>query len=202
MDLAPERRALLAALRAGPPTVTHARKVARGWVRAHPGVLAYDVHPLLDALWRAREGGRVLACELMRSRPQLAVLLPKVTLDRWRRDLDDARTTDALAVAGVGFWVAAYPSRLAYLDSLARSRSPWSRRAAAAATTALRHHPPEAVLAVVDRLASDPEPVVRNALRAALRALAERHPRAVRAYVRSRREVLPAALVRQVRPRG
>lgn len=197
MDVARERRALLAALRAR----EGARGLARAWVRAHPGERAARIHRLLEDLWPRGDDARLLVCELLRARPQLAVLLPRATMDRWRRDLATCAVADAFGVAALGAWTAADPARLAHLQRLAASHDPLSRRATLAAVPRLVHEADAAVLAIVDRFLEDPDPRVRRAVPRTLRALAKTSPDAVRAYARRRARALPDALVRALAPR-
>jgi 3-methyladenine DNA glycosylase AlkD len=91
------------------------------------------------------------------------------------------------------------------IHSWARSKDRWWRRAALVSTVPLNskaqggNGETSRTLQVCRLLMRDRDPMVVKALSWGLRELSKRDPKAVRAFVKERREVLPALVLREVR---
>jgi 3-methyladenine DNA glycosylase AlkD len=181
-------------------------RVARAWLREHPGASAARVLGLADELWsRAVREEMVTATFLVGLHPGALGRFGARRIDRWGRLLDTWETTDNLGGRVVGPWVCHdADARVAVLERLAGRRNPYLRRLALVGCVSLaRLDDPgrwwPATSAIVLRLAGDREASIPKAISWVLRS----HLRGARSLVidllEEQGDALPAIARREVR---
>jgi 3-methyladenine DNA glycosylase AlkD len=148
---------------------------------------------------------RFIAYELINHHPAALAHLNAWQLEQLGRGIASWGAVDCFAVyvAGPVWRVRRVPNSL--IRGWARSSDRWWRRAALVSTVPLNSKAQGGTgdayrtLQVCRLLERDRDPMVAKALSWALRELAKRDPRAVREYLASRKDVLPALVLREVR---
>jgi 3-methyladenine DNA glycosylase AlkD len=189
----------------GASTTAELRQVRREFSRklkgAAPHVLIELAGLLLDA---SRMDHRFIAYELINHHPGALAHLNAWQLERLGRGIDSWGAVDCFAVylSGPVWRERRVPTSL--IHGWARSTDRWWRRAALVSTVPLNSKARGGTgdayrtLQVCRLLEHDRDPMVAKALSWALRELAKRDPRAVREYLASRKQVLPALVLREV----
>jgi 3-methyladenine DNA glycosylase AlkD len=147
---------------------------------------------------------RFVAYELIHHHPSALFHLNAWQLERLGKGIASWGEVDTFAVylAGPVWRERRVPNSL--IHGWARSADLWWRRAALVSTVPLNNKTQggsgdaHRTLQVCRLLERDREPMVVKAVSWALRELAKRDPRAVREYISSRRNVLPALVLREV----
>lgn len=147
---------------------------------------------------------RFIAYELIHFHPAALSHLTAWQLEQLGRGIASWGAVDCFSVflAGPSWRDRRVPTSL--IHSWARSADRWWRRAALVSTVPLNSKARGGsgdtyrTLQVCRLLERDSDPMVAKALSWALRELSKRDPRAVRDYLSSRKEILPALVVREV----
>jgi 3-methyladenine DNA glycosylase AlkD len=187
-------------------TTAQLRQVRREFSRrlkdAAPDVVIELAGLLLET---PRTDYRFIAYELINHHPAALAHLNAWQLEKLGRGIASWSAVDCFAVFVVGpVWRERRVSN-SLIHGWARSADRWWRRAALVSTVPLNSKArggtgdAQRTLQVCRLLERDRDPMVAKALSWALRELAKRDPRAVREFLASRKEVLPALVLREVK---
>jgi len=202
--LAAEIEERLAAM--GGSSTAELRQVRREFSRRLKDAAPHMVIELAGLLLEApRTNHRFIAYELINYHPAALAQLDARQLEKLGRGIASWSAVDCfgLFVAGPVWRDRRVPASL--IDGWAHSADRWWRRAALVSTVPLNCKArggtgdAQRTLQVCRLLERDRDPMVAKALSWALRELAKRDPRAVREFLASRRDVLPALVLREVR---
>jgi 3-methyladenine DNA glycosylase AlkD len=168
-----------------------------------PAHVVFELAQLL--LQRPGFASRVVAYELLHHHPGALNRLRARDLEQLGQGMASWGDVDMFSIYLAGpVWRGRHvPDSL--IHSWARSKDRWWRRAALVSTVPLNSMAQggsgetSRTLQVCRLLMRDRDPMVVKALSWALRELSKRDPKAVRAFVKERRDVLPALVLREVR---
>ncbi len=182
------------------------RQLRRGFSKRLRDAAPYVVIELASLLLEVPDmEHRFMAYELIHHHPGALSHLNAWQLEQLGRGMANWAAVDCYAVylAGPVWRERRVPNSLVH--GWAKSIDRWWRRAALVATVPLNSKARGGTgdtyrtLQVCRLLESDRDPMVAKALSWALRELAKRDPRAVRDFLATRRDVLPALVLREVR---
>jgi 3-methyladenine DNA glycosylase AlkD len=182
------------------------RQLRRGFSKRLRDAAPYVVIELASLLLEVPDmEHRFMAYELIHHHPGALSHLNAWQLEKLGRGMANWAAVDCYAVylAGPVWRERRVPNSLVH--GWAKSIDRWWRRAALVATVPLNSKARGGTgdtyrtLQVCRLLESDRDPMVAKALSWALRELAKRDPRAVRDFLATRRDVLPALVLREVR---